>query len=370
MDGRAGTGPDWELGSDFHWDAMDFHGPGPETAAWLPAGSVLFSSFTGALTGLVDLLPGRPVVHLPSYFWMGMVGLLPPDVQVRYYRELPDGNGPAFDTLRPAAGDLVLAANLFGRADRRPWARWAAQRRDVVLVEDHTHDPISPWARSSAADYCVASLRKTVPVPDGAPIWSPAGRPLPTPRPEESPAAQRKLAAMLLKAAWLKGRGPGKEQFRELQTTGERALSAGTFSPTSYTRAALAWLDVERMRAARVANVARFTACLPARADLTALTHCGPDTTPFGVQLVCRNEPVRDALRAHLAAHNVFAPVHWAHPRGGDPQAVDIGQRILTIPFDHRYGSADVDRVLDVLADHPQDQGAARQNVGQTAGSV
>lgn len=338
----------WEVGSDFHWDLTDFRDRSGGT--WLPSHHELFSSFTGALRSLVEMLPGRPAVHLPSYFWMGMVPLLEPVVTVRYYREIPDGTGPDLDSVRAEPGDVVLAVNLFGRADRRHWSGWARDQGSVIMVEDHTHDPISPWAASSTADYCIASLRKTVPVPDGAPIWSPAGHALPKPSADESVAANRKFNAMMLKAAWLSGKGVDKADFRVLQTTGEQALSAGTFSPTAYTRSALAELDVRRLRAARIANVERLLAGLPPRDPFAPLTHLGPDTAPFNVQLLCASEPIRDDLRRHLAQRRVYAPVHWPHPPG-DPRAVDIGSRILTVPADHRYTRHDVDRVLEILAD-------------------
>jgi len=74
---------------------------------------------------------------------------------------------------------------------------------------------------------------------------------------------------------------------------------------------------------------------------------------PFNVQLVCGSEAARDALLAQLARERIFAPVHWRRPAtglwSGDADAADYASRILTVPVDHRYSTADVQRVADAL---------------------
>jgi hypothetical protein len=55
--------------------------------------------------------------------------------------------------------------SLPGWEERRAASEW-------LLVEDHSHDPFSPWAVGSSADYAFCSLRKTLPVPDGGLLWS------------------------------------------------------------------------------------------------------------------------------------------------------------------------------------------------------
>src|SRR5262249_44040970 len=145
-------------------------------------------------------------------------------VDIKWYRELPDGAGPHLDTLHAAPDDTVLVNNLFGRGRREPWDAWSREHPLVTVIEDHTHDPLSDWARASTASYCVTSLRKTLPVPDGAVVWSPRGENLPAPTGDESTAAQWKLVAMILKAAWLSGKTVSKAEFRSLQQTGEVGL--------------------------------------------------------------------------------------------------------------------------------------------------
>ncbi|HET6529141.1 MAG TPA: hypothetical protein VFH03_00790 [Actinoplanes sp.] len=333
-----------EVGSEFHWNPAVL-GAGPP----LPPGHALFATGCGALIALLRRLAPRGRLHLPSYFCMGVAEALSADVPLAWYRHLPGERGPRLDTLRAVPGDVVLAQNLFGREHREPWDGWRGDHPGVVVVEDHSHDPFSGWARHSTAPYAVASLRKTLPLPDGGLLWSPDGLVLPQPIGAESPGAGLKLAAMLLKAAWLDGRAVAKDTFRTLQQRGEATLLGSTGPASAVTRAVLPLLDVAAVRAADVRNARDLAAALPQETPQWQVVGAGP----FRVQVGCRSEQVRDALLAHLARHRIYAPVHWRQDRGGlwsgDLAAADLAARMLTVPVDHRCGPPEVQRVAEVL---------------------
>jgi hypothetical protein len=346
----------WEVGSEFHWDAAALVSGEPPDGrpGWLPSPHALFATGCGALAALLRLLAPRGRLHLPSYFCMGVAEALAAHVAPAWYRHLPDGQGPRLETLRAVPGDVVLAQNLFGRDSAEPWAAWASAHPGVTVVEDHTHDPVSTWARSSSASYCLASLRKTLPVPDGALLWSPRGLDLPVPAGGESVGAALKLTAMILKAAWLSGQAVPKPTFRALQQAGERALLCSAAPAATMTRAVLPLVDVWRLRSARTHNARQLIAALPTRTDTwRVLGDARADTAPFHVQLLCPCESTREALLAHLRQNRIFAPVHWPQPRtqiwSGDDAAADHASRILTIPVDHRYQAADVWKIAMVL---------------------
>jgi hypothetical protein len=340
-----------EVGSEFHWDPAAI-ATTPESL--LPQPFELFATGCGALRTLLRQLapPGR--LHVPSFFCMGVAEALSADVPITWYRHLPDGAGPRLETLRALPGDVVLAQNLFGRDRQEPWAAWMRAHPGVTVVEDHSHDPFSDWARAGTAPYAVASLRKTLPLPDGGLLWSPRGLALPGPSGEESPGAQLKLVAMLLKSAWLDGRGVPKDDFRALQQRGEQALLGSAGPASTLTTTVLPLLDLAGLRAASTRNAHALIGALVARRGPWRVLTGGPaDATPFRVQLLCDSEPVRDGLLAHLARHGIFAPVHWRQDRGGmwsgDEEAADLAVRILTVPVDHRCGPGDVRRVAEVL---------------------
>lgn len=337
-----------EIGSEFHWDPAALTGGGPSP---LPPRHELFATGCGAMSTLLRRLAPTGRLHVPSYFCTGVAEALSAVVPLAWYRHLPDGQGPRWPTLHASPGDVVLAQNLFGRDEREPWDTWIAAHPDIPVIEDHSHDPLSDWARSSSASYGVSSLRKTLPVPDGGLIWSPQGLPVPAPTGPESSGAQLKLAGMLLKAAWLDDRPVPKDAFRSLQQEGEHLLLGSTAPASVVTRSVLPLLDLAGLRAASTRNARALVALLPGSTPSWRILAGGD--APFRVQLVCPSSPVRDALVAHLARHGVYAPVHWRQDRAGvwsgDEEAADLADRMLTVPVDHRCTPTDVQRVADLL---------------------
>jgi hypothetical protein len=345
-----------EIGSEFHWESAALLGAdsGGGLPEWLSPRRELFATGCGALRAVLRRLSVRRRLYLPSYFCPGVAHALSEDVAIGWYQHLPGGTGPRLDTLRAAAGDVVLAQNLFGREDGTPWQAWIRAHPEVPVIEDHSHDPFSDWARTSTAAYAVASLRKTLPLPDGGLLWSPSGLDLPVPSGEPSPGAAFKLAAMLLKSAWLAGRPIPKDAFRTLQRQGERHLLGSTGAASTLTAVSLPLLDVAGLRAASSRNVRALRAALPAgNRPWSPPAGDAAGSAPFRLQLTCDSEAVRDALLAHLARHEIFAPVHWrpehAGISSGDEQAADLGRRMLTLPVDHRCRPYDVRRIAEVL---------------------
>ncbi|MBW6434233.1 hypothetical protein KZ829_10870 [Actinoplanes hulinensis] len=333
-----------EIGSEFHWDpAALLSTERGGLPGWLPTRRALFATGCGALSSLLDLLTPAGRLHVPTYFCMGVAEALSAQVPVTWYRHLPDGRGPHWDTLRAADGDVVLAQSLFGRDDGTAWDAWMRAHPGVTVIEDHSHDPFSEWACASTAAYAVASLRKTLPLPDGGLLWSPRGLDLPVPSGPASGGAELKLTAMLLKAAWLDGRPVPKDHFRELQQRGEQQLLGSAAAASAFTTAVLPVLDVAGIRAASARNAAEIVAALVGR-----VTSDG-----FRVQLTCPSGQVRDALLAHLARHGIYAPVHWRQDRAGfwsgDDEAAGLADRMLTLPVDHRCGPGDLRRIAETI---------------------
>ncbi|MEU4619399.1 hypothetical protein AB0G04_05360 [Actinoplanes sp. NPDC023801] len=338
-----------EIGSEFHWDpaALLESGRGG-LPGWLPERRELFATGCGALSELLRRLAPAGRLHVPSYFCMGVAEHLSRQVPVAWYRHLPDTGGVRWGTLRPGPGDVVLTQNLFGREDGAPWTAWITEHPGVTVIEDHSHDPFSDWARDSVAHYAVASLRKTLPLPDGGLLWSPRGLELPRPVDGGSAGADLKLAAMLLKAAWRDGQPVPKDHFRTLQQQGEHQLLGSAAAAHAVTAAVLPLLDISAVRQASARNSTQLGALLASRTKWEVLGSGG-----FRLQLLCSSAASRDGLLAHLAQHGIYAPVHWRQGRSGfwsgDAEAADLAGRMLTLPADHRCGPGDLLRMVETI---------------------
>ena len=341
----------WENGSEYHW--VGFGAPEePEQAPW-SSGRLVFSG-----RDALRLLLGHGAEHrgwrrlwVPEYYCQHVAAalvrpnleLLPyPDHPLRPTPDLPDGRH----------GDAVLLVDYFGL--RGPVR--APQQNGVEVVEDHSHDPWSPWARSSSADFCIAALRKTLPITDGGALWSPRGHPLPpTPRltAQRRRAAATKLAAMILKAMYLDGHPVDKSEYRRLALRGERGLAVPGISAMSDTAGAiLRSFPVQSWRRARATNHALLASLVEEAGWARVLLSADGACVPFSLVVVLDTAERRERVRIRLIGANVYPAILWpleetVVPVGRD--ARELSRRMLSIHCDGRYGAADMGRVGDVF---------------------
>lgn len=338
----------WEVGSEFHWQGLPKGPflPWPEPTAWYQLGR-------HAVLALLNQLGEPRVLWLPRYFCQDVARGWAINRKAYYYDDHPCRSHPDWATLTPKADDIVIAVNYFGMRDGSPWAEWV-QRHDCILVEDHSHDPHSPWARRSGADYAFGSLRKVFPVPDGAVLWSPKGHPLP-PKPQLrcDTGCSAKLAAMLLKAEYLAGRGKRvlKETFRRLQISGEGEMETAPVSapsPLSFEYLSpggpLIWRRRRRNNALHLMReLDQWEVARP------IFSRVPRESAPFGVVLAFMCAAARDSYREKLRRRNIYCPIHWAASPDSSTATRDLASRILTIPCDHRYTTDDMQRVAEIL---------------------
>jgi hypothetical protein len=227
----------------------------------------------------------------------------------------------------------------------------------AVVVEDHSHDPWSGWAVASRADYCLLSLRKTLPLGHGGAAWSPQGHPIPDApplTPDLRMAAEKKLAAMLLKRLYLRGERIEKPVFRRLQEESEKELANGTVSGiTTWGRQLLGTFPWQRWRSQRETNHRQMVEALTDLPGIRILSQDYADgSCPFALVLVCETNELRERLRSQLLAENVYPAVYWPVKRLADARignGRELSQRLLAIPCDYRYGQEDLQRVADAI---------------------
>jgi hypothetical protein len=341
----------WEVGSEFHW--LGLPAPGVNTAVPWSSG-LLLSSGRDALrlalgVGLRER--GWRRLWVPEYYCQDVVAaLVLPGLELRPYPDHPLRDMPDLPDARP--GDAILLVNYFGL--RRAVA---SPRPDGVdIIEDHSHDPTSPWAASSTADFCVASLRKTIAIPDGGVLWSPLGHLLPPdPRPttQRTGAAATKLIAMILKAMYLDGLPIEKAEYRALAQRGERDLAVprpSSISPVA--RAILHSFPVDSWRRARATNHAVLTSMIAGVAWARVVSPVLDDAVPFSCILVVDSARLRERVRRRLGEANVYPAVLWPLEQTVLPvgdEARELSRHLLSIHCDGRYSAPDMDRVGEIL---------------------
>ena len=345
----------WEHGSDFH--LLEASGGNRLPAPW-GGDAIALGSGRGAL--LLLIRHGRATrgwrrLWLPSYFCQDVVALLAEEeILLASYPDAP-GQLPQIDPRAFSPGDALLLVNYFGLRSESPVDQLPGF---VDVVEDHTHDPWSAWARSSRADWCMASLRKVLPIPDGAVLWSPRDHPLPPPPPltmVHRAAAADRLEAMRLKRRYLAGDDIPKEIFRSLAVRGEGAFA--TADPSAMTDESARLLDsfpTASWREARIRNHGALCDELRGIEHVTLLSDGAADgAAPLAMIVALASRADRDAVRQRLVEQRVYPAILWPledSPLGPPPyQHLELSGRVLALHCDGRYGAEDLERVAATL---------------------
>lgn len=342
----------WEVGSEFHWDTTYLRNPNSRSTHQFPADHILHGTGRSSIAAIAGALKEtRRSLHLPSYFCQEVAQALRPYFNLKQYTDSPTLEIPDVSSIDACSGDVVLAVNYFGLRDGKAWIAWKQRNPGIILIEDHTHDPFSGWVRQSVADYAMASLRKTLPIPDGSLLWSPVGTVLPPAPERQSSGATEKLASMLLKAAYLQGADIPKTVFRELQIAGEAALSRPNTdeAASAFTRSVLDHLDFDQLVSQRRENFKLFSASVNHESVCILQPSNLATATPYNGVVVCQTRQLRDSLRDHLVSSAIYPAVHWKQSHGAQTNEQRLADRILTIPLDFRYSVEDVVRICQVV---------------------
>lgn len=351
MTGAAVLADRWECGSDFAYPETVHRDGDPLT---LPAGAEFFHSGRDALGALAEFLSPKPArILVPSYYCQEVsLALMSAGFHVEAYSDDPRWGLPMLGTLTLGTGDAIVVSNTFGlRAGMNgPYS----VPESVILIEDHTHDPFSEWARTSTAHYCFASLRKWLPVPDGGMLWSNRSETLPTPDPGtplHAEITREKTVAMVLKASYLGGVTSDKARYRALFAGAEARV--GSVSPGSMSTAARELLQNVPVASWRTQRLANYNVLASELRKLHSVSfsllepaqHC----VPYAACLVMGRSEDRGMLASALISESIYPAVLWpivgARIKGVGDRDAELASRILCLHCDHRYSADDMLRV-------------------------
>ncbi|WP_170297216.1 DegT/DnrJ/EryC1/StrS family aminotransferase [Georgenia thermotolerans] len=331
------------IGDEFEAPALGVR-PGSASAAdlFVPDGATLVASGRQALSLVAQDLRARGVttVLVPDHHCTTMVlpfqleGLHVTTVATDERCLLDPGALAAALTDRAAVLHCETFGNLAGPALARVLAR--ARRGGVPVVVDETHSVLGP--DHADGDYRVASLRKLLPVPDGAWVTGLAAPPGLTPRAVDREITRLRIDAAARRRAPLHGReGAAEVQalFGRAEELMGQALAPSPMSPQA--REVLTNLDGDALLARRRANAVRLRGAL-AEAGLEVLN---PDASPCFVMV--RHDRAGAVIR-RLARAGIVGPVYWPRPAGLSRER-RWRTDLVSLPVDHRYGAAEMDQV-------------------------
>jgi len=341
----------YEIGSEYHWGGF----PDGQCLQW-PVPHIFLQTGRSALLTIWNYILKRPnsVLFVPDYFCSDVITSWSRNgIPVSFYYDNPLCDCPEWSSLKPKPGDVVLSVNYFGVRDGVVWDDWRGNNKDIILVEDHTHDPFSAWAVSSQADFAFASIRKIFPVSDGAIVWSPKKHDISyVPTAADWTGSTLKFAAMVLKNEYLNGaKWLEKSEIRELQMGGEHQLGCDNCSAiTPWSKIVLCAGYPVEWRRRRAENVNQIFLQMEGHPTIKPLFSIPRSACcPFNAVFLFPSNESRNIARDALINNCIYPSIHWEPDWFFRGESRDLAEKILTIPVDQRYGLKDMINIVKHL---------------------
>ena len=272
---------------------------------------------------------------IPAYFCYEVIDyLISIGISIKLYNDTPlnENDDDVISSLPYEKGDVLLRMNFFGIRKRR-----SNEGISIPVIEDHTHDLFSEWSRRSDADYCIASIRKSMPTAAGAILWSPKKFDMPAPIAETAECkdmAKVRCEAMQMKHDYIYGvKTIDKEAFREKYIHTEEIIDKLLLSGMDENTLSIAkhlnygMIDYLKADNWRIANEM-----------LKDSFHIMQATSPFSIIILCDTKEERKSLRMHLIKNMIYPAILWQIPEKTEfNEALDISKRMLSIHCDARY---------------------------------
>lgn len=337
-----------EYGSDFHF--FNGFGNADGTIEKIYPDCGLYFSGRSAFLKILEqgiMKHNWKTVYLPAYYChevANFISELP--ISIRYYDDGPYNNTKTDLCSIDKRGNVYLKVNYFGFTAAPDYIPSQA-----FLIEDHTHDLLSDWARTSNAHYCFASLRKSLPVPIGGAIWSPKGIDIPpnsTESEKGNTVAYMKLCAMLMKKVYLAGGEIKKQEYRSLFIESEQLIGNARINSIlpSFVTSLIQRTSLIEIRNKKRDNYKYLLDCLEEKGRLK-MANLSEGKCPFGMVFYFNKQNERDHFKKYLIDKNIYPAVLW--PGQFESKAKKFSNRSLVMHIDLRYGFTDMMYLAEVI---------------------
>lgn len=335
-----------EFGSDFH--LVDKFDIGKTHLTDVFKGTTLLADGRQCIVVLIRQY-GWKRIWMPEYFCYEVIDTIKvlTGVKVMTYEDSPLHEGKV-EELPFEEGDVLLRMNFFGIRDHR-----TNKNISVPVIEDHSHDPFGFWALNSDADWCIFSIRKTMPLPEGGMMWSPKSHKLSVdlyPSEDNEKIAAIRWEGMEMKAQYLKGETISKDEFRKRYTETEDFFNNAEPSliDDRSQKFVLEKLDVNMWQGAKRRNW-QLLSNLVIRDCCAVLEPEKESCTMFSLVIMLESKDRRDVIRKRLIEKSVYPAILWNVPDSVSSETKSFSERMLSIHCDGRYSEEDVRQLASIL---------------------
>lgn len=281
-------------------------------------------------------------IWMPEYFCYEVIETIRQltGIEIKFYVDYPGCVDTAeIDKIDFREGDVLFRVNYFGMREKRSEAAIP-----VPVIEDHTHDLLGHWALYSDADWCIASLRKTLPIPEGGLLWSPKGFDLTAYAAVSSDDNETMMAkrwkAMDMKASYLSGEAIDKDAFRSLYEETEAWFdTAPICGIDKRSMETIRSLDINAWYNAKRKNLEAIDSILS-----NGIRAEDESCNLFSFVLRTKN---RQSVRKTLIENKLYSAILWNVPETVSPEVKKFSESMLSIHCDGRYSADDMTEIAE-----------------------
>lgn len=343
-----------EIGSEFNLDfQMLNHEPCRTVMDYLHDYHTVYTDSGRSAIAILSQKIKSGSILLPDYICSSVINCFSSDYEIEYYKinkdlliDLEDLTGRINNKTK-----MVYLLSYFGALNQQNVVlelQKQKQKYNFIIIEDTTHSIFSN--PNVIGDYCICSLRKWFPIPDGGVLYSKMEFDITSILLEYNPVSSMKAYAMILKTLYLNNGFDYNKTYRKMFYDTEKFLGEKTkaYPISIISKFLLAYQDVDQMVEKRKIN---YDYLLKGIMELGIEMSCciNAGDCPFCLPIY---SPERNKLKKYLIENQIFCAVHWPEAevkRTGSKEGENISRRILSLPVDQRYTQGDMMRIIETL---------------------
>lgn len=313
--------------------------------------TIYFNTGRNAIKALVNSL-NFDYVLLPEYICESVISCF--DNRKIIFYHLEDNLLPDIDDLLPKLSNntLLYFVHYFGIESKEyndcvEALRIAKEDKKCVVLEDTTHNFFNQC--QYIGDYCVASLRKWVAIPDGAVLYT-KNRLCKNNFHFSNEERNKKIYGMVLKNIFLNGIMDCNKEYRQIFAEAEHLYDEQTkiYFMSTISEFLLNCYSINQIVTKRRNNY-NYLFNLIKDYDIDLLGACKENECPIALPLYIED---RDNFREYLIQRKVYCAVHWPilnTPLEDNIYARRMSQHLISLPIDQRYGVRNMDYLFEQI---------------------
>lgn len=336
-----------EFGSDFHY--IDKYHSKHTHLTDVYHKTILMADGRQCIVTLINQYKWKRI-WMPEYFCHEVIPTIirQTGIKIVYYSDWPGNDDrKTIESLPYQQGDVLFRMNYFGMRDFR-----SNINIHIPVIEDHSHDLIGHWALNSDAEWCIASLRKSLPLPEGGMLWSPKGYRIDidiSSSIDNEEIAQIRWDAMFMKRDYLAGKTKEKDAFRKKYVETEEWFNQSKPSRIDErSRNYIGLLDIKAWNRAKQKNWKKLKGLID-KEHCEILMPEHNSCTMFSLVILLEDQNLRDKVRRQLISSSVYPAILWVVQNDASAEAKDFSSRLLSIHCDGRYTGKDMKLLAEII---------------------